>query len=87
MPRSSRTARGRRWLHSRQCQGILAKGSRERQARARGAVLETSMCKVQAAGAAGEHSLGEGVSMWSVGGLGSQEKAASGSPRTQGRDS
>lgn len=58
-----------RWLHGRQRPGILGKGSEEGQARASGAVLDTSMCKVQAAGAAGEHSLGEGISIWSVGGV------------------
>lgn len=58
-----------RGLHSRQCPGSLGKGSGEGQARASGAVLDTSVCKVQAARAAGEHSLGEGVSIWSMGGV------------------
>lgn len=57
-----------RGLHSRQRPGSLGKGSGEGQARASGAVLDTSVCKVQAAQAA-EHSLGEGVSIWSMGGV------------------
>lgn len=53
--------------------------------RAMGAVLETSMCKVQAARAAGEHSLGEGGSqsrVW-VGSevLASRRRPPAGPPR------
>lgn len=70
MPRSSRAVRA----------GLLTarqagprdpwEGLSGRAGKGQGAVLETSMCKVQAARAAGEHSLrGRGVSIWSAGGV------------------
>lgn len=70
MPRSSRAVRA----------GLLTarqagprdpwEGLSGRAGEGQGAVLETSVCKVQAAGAAGEHSLrGRGVSIRSTGGV------------------
>lgn len=66
VPRSSRAARAGNRLHSRQHPALLGR-AQGRAGEGRG-LCWTSMCKEQAARAAGEHSLGEGVLMWSVGG-------------------
>lgn len=69
VPRSSRAAQAGPLAARQAAPRNPWEGIREGQARASGAVLDTSMCKVQAAGAAGEHSLGEGIAIWSVGGV------------------
>lgn len=69
VPRSSRAARAGPLAAQQAVPRNPGEGSEEGQAGAGGAVLDTSMCKVQAARAAGERSLGEGVSNWSVGGV------------------
>lgn len=69
MPGSSRVARAGPLAAQQAAPRNSWEGLRGRAGGASGAVLETSMCKVQAARAAGEHSLGERVSVWSVGGV------------------
>lgn len=74
MPRSSRAAKGGPLTAQQAAPRNPGKGSEEGQARASGAVLKTSVCKVQAARAAGEHSLGAGSQsrMW----VGSEDLAS-----------